>query len=413
MDKTGCSTALNFAQSAQATAYNKNYNNINMNNLLSNPISCSRLSRDELQSALDKALAKIDANIIRFSGKYPDAASSNGKYRLVDNVDWTASFWPGQLWLAYEITGNKRYLDAARSCLASFDRRIRQNIEVDHHDIGFLYTLSTVPAWKLAKDSTARDTSIYAADRLLARYKPAGQFLQAWGDMDNPNEYRLIIDCLMNLSLLYWADRETGDSRYSDIATKHLCTTLKCIIRPDDTTYHTYYFDPVTGAPMRGVTAQGLSDGSCWARGQAWGIYGFALACRNAGMQAALAAHTRLAEYFFRHLPADYVCYWDLVFTAGDQPRDSSAAAIAVCGLLEGLVHLPAGARRERHEAAAHAILRNLIQNYAAAPDEDGLILHGVYSIPHKQGVDECCNWGDYFYLEALVRLLKNWEPYW
>ncbi|MDR1012032.1 MAG: glycoside hydrolase family 88 protein, partial [Opitutaceae bacterium] len=288
------------------------------------------------------------------------------------------------------------------------------NIEVNHHDIGFLYTLSTVPAWKLTGDKTARATALHAADRLADRYKPAGRFIQAWWDLDNPKENRLIIDSLMNLPLLYWASRETQNPRYQQIAENHLATLLTCIIRPDDSTYHTYYFDPATGAPTHGTTHQGFSDDSCWSRGQAWGIYGLALARRRVSQTLALTlAQERVTGYFLKHLPPDHVCYWDLVFTSGPEPRDSSAAAITTCGLLETIAHLQPGLQRTRYEHAAHAILRSLINNYAATPAEDGLLLHGVYSKPHDSGVDECCNWGDYYYLEALVRLLKNWDPYW
>jgi unsaturated chondroitin disaccharide hydrolase len=370
-------------------------------------------TRAELNAALETALAKIDANITTFADRYPAPATINGTYPLIDNIDWTAAFWPGQLWLAYEITGHPRYLAAARSHLASFDRRIRQNIEVNHHDIGFLYTLSTVPAWKLTGDLDARATALHAADCLLARYKPLGRFIQAWQDLDDPKENRLIIDSLMNLPLLHWAARETTHPRYREAAENHLHTLLSCIIRPDDSTCHTYYFDPATGAPLRGVTHQGRSDDSCWSRGQAWAVYGLALARRHVDYPVIMPAHHRVTDYFLKRLPADSVCYWDLVFTEGPEPRDSSAAAIAVCGLLEACRHLHPGSRRDEYETAAHTILRSLAENYAATPAQDGLLLHGVYSKPHNHGVDECCNWGDYFYLEALIRLLKDWDPYW
>jgi unsaturated chondroitin disaccharide hydrolase len=373
----------------------------------------NQLTRPELQRAHAAALAKLDANIKKFGPLYPAPASADGAYPLIDNTDWTAAFWPGQLWLAYDLTRDTRYHDAARAHLPSFDRRIRQGIEVNHHDIGFLYTLSTLPAWKLTRDPAARDTALFAAARLHDRYQPTGEFIQAWGDLGAPAEYRLIIDCLMNLPLLHWATRETGDPRYATAATRHLRTTLACIIRPDDSTYHTYYFDPATGAPLRGVTHQGHSDSSCWSRGQAWGVYGLALARRHVDDPAILPAHHRVTDYFLNRLPPDHVCYWDLDFTSGPEPRDSSAAAIAACGLLEILAHLPPGPRRDRYETAAHDILRNLIENYAATPAQDGLLLHAVYSKPHNHGIDECCNWGDYFYLEALTRLLKNWDPYW
>ena len=130
---------------------------------------------------------------------------------------------------------------------------------------------------KIALYIEAKNSAIKAADCLLERWKPKGEFIQAWGNIHDNAMYRLIIDCMLNLPLLYWATDVTGDAKYREIATKHAKTCRSVIIRPDGTTYHTYYFDPETGAPLRGVTHQGFSDDSCWARGQAWGIYGFAL----------------------------------------------------------------------------------------------------------------------------------------
>jgi unsaturated chondroitin disaccharide hydrolase len=189
------------------------------------------------------------------------------------------------------------------------------------------------------------------------------------------------------------------------------------MIRPDDTTFHTFYWDPVTGEPLRGGTQQGYADHSCWARGQAWGIYGFALNYRYMSDDTFLRAAERCADYFLEHLPADHVAYWDLLFGDGSgEARDSSAAAIAVCGLDELANALPDGARKDRYRLAAQRMLASLAENFSTAdhPESNALLLHGIYDMPRSVGVDEGTLWGDYFYLEALTRATKHdWKPYW
>jgi unsaturated chondroitin disaccharide hydrolase len=188
------------------------------------------------------------------------------------------------------------------------------------------------------------------------------------------------------------------------------------LVRPDASTFHTFYMDIDTGQPRHGSTHQGFSDDSCWARGQAWGIAGFALAYRYHRDPALTAISRKLAHYFLNRLPDDWICYWDLAFTRGAQPRDSSAAAIAACGLLELAESLPAtDLARTLYEKAAWAIVRQLSAYYSIGVDDEsnGLLAHAVYHMPDGVGVDECCIWGDYFYLEALMRLSRAWTPYW
>lgn len=379
----------------------------------------TRIDAKTLDAALARAVAKVRSNLTRWRGGFPSSASVSGRYafytqdNIVDGNAWTSGFWPGLLWLAFEATGDERFKREGLSYVPLLNERLNKKLWVDHHDLGFLYSLSCVAAHKLTGDPAARDVAIRAAELMLTRYKPKGQFIQAWGAIDDRSAHRLIVDCLMNLPLLYWASDATGESRYRTAAEAHLHTTLRHVIRPDASTFHTFYFDPDSGAPVNGVTYQGFSDLSCWARGQAWAIYGIPLSARYVPETSLMAPFERVTDYFLARLPTDQVCYWDLVFTAGTEPRDSSAAAIAVCGLLESLRHLRAGLLRDRYEAAAHLILGSLIENYTTGPGEEGLLRHAVYSKPHNAGVDECCIWGDYFYLEALVRLHRDWTPYW
>ncbi|MBS2962407.1 glycoside hydrolase family 88 protein [Actinocrinis puniceicyclus] len=377
--------------------------------------------------AVAAALRTIDANIAEFGERYPGDTTVHGTYPLRPaahglpegaNTGWTTSFWPGMLWLAFDLTEDETYLAAASAHVRSFVERVERRIDLATHDLGFLYTLGCVTAWRRTEDESARRAALCAADHLLTRVlEPAG-IIQAWGDLSDPRQRgRTIIDSLMNTPLLFWASRTSGDPRYGDAALRHATQLRDNILRPDDTTFHTFYWDLQTGEPLRGETEQGNSDDSCWARGQAWGVYGFTLNYRYTGDVSFLTAAQRCADYFLAHLPTDHVAYWDLEFTDGSgQERDSSAAAIAATGLIELAGHLPAGPRRDGYRAAAADILASLISGYstAADPRSNALLLHGVYDKPKGVGVDEGTLWGDYFYLEALTRATRAaWSDPW
>ena len=189
------------------------------------------------------------------------------------------------------------------------------------------------------------------------------------------------------------------------------------MIRDDASAFHTFYFDPETGEPVKGVTRQGYSDDSAWARGQAWGVYGLPLNYRYTGDESAFNLFEGMTNYFLNRLPEDDVCYWDLIFGDGSgQPRDSSAAAVAVCGIHEMEKYLPeTHPDKETYRYAMHRILRSLTERYVNPETGAGkpVLLHGVYSWHSGKGVDEGNIWGDYFYMEALVRFWKDWNPYW
>ena len=377
------------------------------------------LSREKLNYALEEALKKIDYALPTFTNKFPAHSSVGNVYAAENNVaGWNTGFWTGILWHAYEMSGNEKYKNVALGQIPSFFDRIRDKVGVDHHDMGFVYTPSCVAAWKLTENDTARTAAILAADQLLSRYREKGEFIQAWGSMDNTNNYRLIVDCLMNIPLLDWATEETGDQKYRDIALKHYETTISVAYREDASTFHTYYFNPVTGEPTKGVTAQGVSDDSAWARGQAWAMYGPMLTYIYNPDEDALTLFKATANYYLNHLPSDYVAFWDLSFTDGsDEPRDSSSAAIAVCAMLEGIKYMDeSDPLRAVYINATKRIMNELIDNYLTkdVPHANGLLLHATYSKPGNNGVDEMNIWGDYFYMEALHRMLDpEWELYW
>jgi unsaturated chondroitin disaccharide hydrolase len=366
--------------------------------------------------AADEAIGRVRANLADFPvGLYPAPCGRDQRYPAIENRDWTASFWPGMLWLSYELSGDEAFREAALARVGDFRRRLDGRVAVDTHDLGFLYTLSCVAAWRLAGDEAARGTALEAATLLMGRYFEKAGVIQAWGDLNDPAQRgRIIIDCAMNLPLLFWASEESGDPYYREAAARHLAAANGNLLREDGSSYHTYFFDVETGAPLRGKTAQGHSDSSCWARGQAWGIYGLALNFRYLRDPSLLETASRLAHYFLNRTPEDFVCYWDLAFTEGSEERDSSAAAIAACGLLELAKALPAAdPRRRPFENAAASIAASLAGRYAAGAASNGLLLHAVYDKPKLVGVDEPCIWGDYFYLELLARLGLSWAPYW
>lgn len=380
-----------------------------------------QISESEITAAMDFAVAQTRRCLPEFTEKFKKAYSEHNFYQPTENVDWTTGFWTGQIWLAYEETGEECFKRAGEIQIESFLNRIENKIEVDHHDMGFLYSPSCVAGCKLTGNENGKKAAILAADQLIRRFHPVGEFIQAWGPMDAPENYRLIIDCLLNLPLLYWASEETGDTKYRDIAERHIHTAVANVIREDHSTWHTFFFDMETGAPDHGATCQGYRDGSAWARGQAWGIYGMALAYRYTGREEYIQKFRDVTSYFLEHLPADLVPFWDLEFTDGDdEPRDSSSAAIAACGVLEMAKYL-GEAEAEEYRALAGRLVKALYDFYAVRDEKqsNGLVLHSTYSnhSPYNTcnhyGVDECNIWGDYFYMEALMRLKKDWNPYW
>jgi unsaturated chondroitin disaccharide hydrolase len=377
--------------------------------------AAARLTSDSLDAMIGRALTRIDRAIPEFDGAFPAPSSIGGRYPAIPNIEWTNGFWTGLLWLSWELSGDPRYRRSAEALLPGFAERAEQQIVTHHHDLGFLYTLSSCAAWRLTGNEDARTAGLRAAELLLKRYSAVARVIQAWGNLDDPNESgRMIIDCNLNLPLLWWAGQETGDRRFRDAADAHVAQAARLLVRPDFSTFHTFYVDTATGRPRFGSTHQGYSDDSCWARGQAWGIYGFALAFRHNGDASYADLAADLADYYLARLPSDKIACWDLVFT-GDEPRDSSAAAIAACGLLELAAALPlSDDRRDRYALAAIEMMQSLDSAYLApAEGANGLLAHAVYHWPNGIGVDESCIWGDYFYVEALMRLRKAWRPYW
>lgn len=372
------------------------------------------LDRAWLDGAIGDVLIRLDAMLPRFTATFPSASATRGRYESVEKVDWTEGFWTGMLWLAWEVTGDDKYRAVAESLLDSFEERLDKQIKVDTHDLGFLYLLSCINAWKLTGNLRARELALRAAELLYRRFNATAGVIQAWGDLNDPaRQGRMIIDCNLNVPLLFWAANETGNQQWHEAACRHLAQAARYLVRDDASTFHTFYMDIHNGKPLRGDTHQGFSDSSCWSRGQAWGIYGFALGYTHTGDAWQPELSRRLAHYFLNRLPEDFVCYWDLIFTARDnQHRDTSAAAIAACGLAELLKLLPlTDPLRPAYSNAIELMMRSLHERYLAHT-QDGLLREGVYNFGRNMGINEPNLWGDYFYFEALVRLSRVWTPY-
>ena len=406
------------------------------------------ISESDIERGMKFCVSQIASILPKFTEKFQPAYSVGNFYEPSDNIDWTNGFWTGEIWLAYEYVmrspeyaivtkdgetiSSKKFAEILKSAalvqVNSFLNRIENKISVDHHDMGFLYSPSCVAAYKLTGSKEAKKAAILAADQLISRFHEVGEFIQAWGAMNEPENYRLIIDCLLNLPLLYWASNETGDSKYRDIAEKHIHTALSNVIREDYSTWHTFFFDMETGKPDHGATCQGYRDASAWARGQAWGIYGLAIGYRYTKKAEYIDLFKNVTKFFLDALPNDMVPYWDLEFATwseqdlikNPQPRDSSSASIAACGMLE-MARFLGEKDADYYRRIASSIMKSLYENYAVKnlSESNGLVLHSTYSnhSPYNTcnhyGVDECNSWGDYFYMEAMTRLSCDWEEYW
>lgn len=370
------------------------------------------MEKNVWENAENYFLGQVDKLMADMQGAIPGSQSKNYRYEQNGGREWTDGFWGGMLNLAYEYSGCEKYKEEALKQVDILYDRIVKKEAVDHHDMGFLYSPSCLAAYDLYQSEKALEAAVLAADNLISRYREKGQFIQAWGAMDeNPGSYRLIIDCMLNLPLLYRVSELTGKSIYREIAEKHFRTAVKCVIRADYSTNHTYYFDIHTGAPLRATTVQGYSDDSMWARGQGWGIYGLALNYKYLKDDSILETFNGVTKAFLAQLPVDKIPYWDMIFTSGEEPRDTSAAAIAICGILEMDKYFPNPEFKARALEMLEALLKN--QTTKDLKASNGLIMNSMYN--RKAGHQpECSIWGDYYAMEALLRSLKpEWKAYW
>lgn len=360
-----------------------------------------------VNEAWEQTVLKVKRTSARIGANFPHA-SQGGAYVLEPPHWWTAGFWPGLLWLLYEGSGEHNFRVIAEQCEQQLDAVLDGYDRLDH-DLGFMWTLTSIANYKLNGSEQSRRRALKAANYLMGRFNLKGNYIRAWNPWQEgeKNEGLAIIDCSMNVPLLYWAARESEDPRYYHVAEAHMGTVLSHFIRADGSVRHIVRFDPMTGHVAEYIGGQGYDAESAWSRGAAWAIYGLALASKHTGRQDYLDSAKRVAHFFLSQLPEDYVPVWD--FRAPEETkvlRDSSAGACAACGLLL-IAELVPDTESESYRKAGERILESLYRNYGTfqREDEEGLILHGTSHYPSRKNMDVPLIYGDYFFIEGLARL--------
>ena len=352
--------------------------------------------------ALGFAVQQLAATVTEVgdSTRFPRSTLADGSWMTTDAHSWTSGFFPGCLWLLAEHTGDDLWVERARSWTAGVEG---EKDDTSTHDVGFKILCSFGNGYRLTGDTTYADVVRRGAQSLATRYSIVVGCTRSWNNYTFP----VIIDNMMNLEILLWGASHGGNPAWQDMAVSHGLRTRTEHVRPGGSTYHLVDFDPGTGAVLDRITVQGYSDESTWARGQAWGLYGFTMAYRETGDPRFLETAAALADWFINHLPPDHVPYWD--FDAPGIPaeeKDTSAAAIACSGLLELSTLATEAMARAQYFAAASDILAALCSPgyLAEGTPSHGILLHGVGYHPANSEVDVSLIYGDYYFLEALLR---------
>lgn len=376
------------------------------------------IASEKIDAAIEKALAKIERNIAAWDDGFVGTYTTGYRYPIGENDNWVCGMHTGLYLLAYELSGKKVFLDAAIRQLETYKRRVDEKIALNDHDVGFVYTPSCVAAYRITGDEKYRDWALQAANHLYdAGFAKKGGFILRGFNWPGEGGCRTMMDTLMNAPLLFWSAEETGNKAHYEAALSQEKITERLLIREDASSFHHYQFEPDTYQPRCGVTWQGHSDDSCWSRGHSWGVYGFPIAYAYCKEPWLADLHKDITYYMLNHLPEDLVPYWDYDFMEGDEPRDTSASVIAVCGMNEMCRYLSDDAPQKAvFESAAAQLLDAVIDHYTGdiGTPYEGLIHHVTAGVPQNIGINECAIYGDYFYLEALMRF-KNpgWVRYW
>ncbi|PZR26315.1 MAG: glucuronyl hydrolase [Citrobacter freundii] len=322
---------------------------------------------------------------------------------------WTSGFFPGSLWLIYSYTGDTAIKAEAERRLVILDK---EKYSTADHDLGFMIFCSFGNAYKITKKEAYKEVCLVASESLIKRYKPAMNSIQSWNSLTSPKA-PVIIDNMMNLEMLSWVSDEYREPKYKAIAIDHANTTLKNHFRPDNSSYHVVEYDPTTGKVLEKKTAQGYSNESAWARGQAWGLYGYTMMYRCTSDPAYLEQARKIAAFILNHpnLPADGVPYWDFNAPIDKNTlRDASAGSIMASALLE-LSQYSEGDEKTKYISQAAKIIKTLSsKTYLAKYKHNGgfLLMHGVGHLPAKSEVDVPLTYGDYYFIEAMIRY-REW----
>lgn len=397
-------------------------------------ISCNNKTPEWVGTALESSTQQLlsTADTLRDSGRFPrsiwsgwdieflaeqigpsvyakvdslrpqPSADKLGKLRTCDVYDWTSGFFPGSLWLAYELTGDERLLADA---VDYTNKMLPATFYTGTHDLGFMVGCSYGNALRLCPNDSLKTVIIRTADNLASRFNPEIGAIRSWDF--GPWNFPVIIDNMMNLELLFQASKLTGDNKYKDIAIRHADKTMACHFRPDMTSYHVVSYNPDGSIETR-QTFQGRSDESAWARGQAWGVYGYTVCYRETGNKKYLEFAQKIADMIISRVETeDHIPLWDYdAPNLPTTPRDASAAAVTSSALFELCGYLPDS---QKYFDYAESILRSLSSpEYLAEPGTNcGFILkHSTGSLAHGSEIDVPLNYADYYYLESIKRYM-------
>lgn len=329
---------------------------------------------------------------------------------------WTNGFYGGMMWQLYHATGEELYKEIALEIEEKLDKSLMTFWGMDH-DSGFKWLTTAVANYRLTGSEQGYNRGRLAADNLAGRFNLAGQFIRAWNDgNDGCKAGWAIIDCMMNLPLLYWAYEESKDPRYLQIAVAHADTAEKYFIRPDGSAIHIVEFDPFTGEYVKSHGGQGYGEGTSWTRGQAWAIYGFALSYLHTKNEKYLKVARKVADYFIESTPAPGFVPVDFRQPADCTLEDSTAAAIAACGMLE-IAKLLQGIKEEKlqdvadygkadkYYDAAVRMLMQLDEHRCNWSEDCDSILEKCTAAFHDKEHEFSIIYGDYFFMEAIFKL--------
>ena len=362
-----------------------------------------------LRNAYAYAIEKVRRNAPRIGVSFPHVAIDDGRYNSERPSFWTNGFWPGLLWLSYMETGDESLRNIAEDIEKVQDDTMF-HFESLHHDVGFQWIPMALADYRITGNEESCTRAYKAAILLASRFNPEGRYLRAWNDGKEGNRDSsgwAIIDCLMNIPILYWASKEYQDPRFRNIAVAHVDTILKYSIREDGSTAHITRFDSNTGEFLSHGGGQGKSPDSSWARGQGWLIYGMAISYRETGNERYLEAAMKASRNFMERLPEDGIPYWDFDSDEEDRwVRDSSAAAIAASGMLE-IASLSKGEDECEFRSMAESLLLALTENVAVFDDStEGILRLGTVNYTNRKHINVPIIYGDYFYIEALRKYL-------
>ncbi len=350
--------------------------------------------------AMDKANSDVTM--------YPRSTKKDGSLFTVNSRDWTSGFIPGSMWLMYDQTSNKEWEQMARKWTASLEK---EQFNKGTHDLGFMLFCSFGNGYRLTSDAAYKAILIQGAKSLITRFNKKAGVIKSWDHNTDKWQYPVIIDNMMNLELLYWASKTTGDPVYKNVANTHALTTIKNHFRANNSSFHVIDYDTLTGQVRNKLTHQGYADGSAWARGQAWGLYGYTVAYRETKDKRFVDQANKIARFIINHpkLAADKIPYWDYDDPRlPNIPRDASAAAITASALLE-LKNYP-GADKKVYTTFAGQLLESLsTDQYLAKTGSNNnfILMHSTGHLPNNSEIDTPINYADYYFIEALMRYGK------